>query len=111
MPRVEDTRVTESALTIRDDVRSRRCAKHTMRPIATDVAWSAHVCLSVTNVGHTKTAEPIEMLFGVWTLLRPPNHVLVGSPDRPSNEAVFGGGGCTGPAISGRAVGILNLIR
>jgi len=35
-----------------------------MRPIATDgVAWS--VCLSVTIVSSAKTAEPIEMAFGL----------------------------------------------
>jgi len=37
-----------------------------MRPIVTDVAWSAG--LSVTILGPAKTAEPIEIPFGLWTL-------------------------------------------
>ena len=43
-----------------------------MRPVVTDrVAWSAgrSVGLSVTIVSPTKTAEPIEVPFGVWTRL------------------------------------------
>ena len=37
-----------------------------MRPIGTDgVAWS--LGLSVTIVSPTKTAEPIEMPFGLWS--------------------------------------------
>jgi len=36
-----------------------------MRPIFTDVAWS--VGLSVTIVSPVKTAEPIDMSFGLWT--------------------------------------------
>ena len=39
-----------------------------MRPIATDeVAWS--VSLSVTTMSPAKMAEPIEMPFGLWTLV------------------------------------------
>jgi len=45
-----------------------------MRPVATDgEAWS--LCLSVTIVSPAKTAEPIEMLFGMWTRLGQRNHV------------------------------------
>ena len=51
-----------------------------MRPVATDVAWSVCVCASV---GHNrepyKTAEPIEMPFGLWTWLSPKTHVLSGA--------------------------------
>jgi len=36
------------------------------------------VCLSVTVVSPAKTAEPIEMPFGLWTLVGPRNHVLDG---------------------------------
>jgi len=39
-----------------------------MRPIATDgVAWSVglSVCLSVTTVSPAKTAEPIDVPFGM----------------------------------------------
>jgi len=39
-----------------------------------DVAWS--VGLSVKIVSPAKAAEPIEMLFGVWTRVGPGNHVL-----------------------------------
>jgi len=47
-----------------------------MRSIATDgVAWS--VCLSVCNGDEPrKTAEPTEMLFGMWAPVGPSNHVL-----------------------------------
>jgi len=45
-----------------------------MRPVVTDrVAWSVcqsvgrSLCLSVTAVSPAKTAEPIEMPFGIWT--------------------------------------------
>ena len=36
------------------------------------------VCLSVTIVSPAKTAEPIEMPFGLWTLVGPRKHVLDG---------------------------------
>jgi len=46
-----------------------------MQPIATDgVEWS--VCLSVTTMSAAKTAEPIEIPFGIITRLGPRNHVL-----------------------------------
>ena len=48
-----------------------------VRPIATDVAWSVCLCLLVTAMSCAKTAEPIEMLFGVRTFVGPKNHVLV----------------------------------
>jgi len=43
-----------------------------MRPIATDVAWvdvsvCVCVCLLDATVSVTKTAEPIEMPFELWT--------------------------------------------
>jgi len=48
-----------------------------MGPVVTDgVVWS--VCLSVTIVNPAKTAEPIEMPFGLWTRVGPMNHVLDG---------------------------------
>jgi len=49
-----------------------------MRLTVTDrVAWS--VGLSVTLVSPAKTAEPTEMLFGLWAWMGPRNHVLDGS--------------------------------
>ena len=51
-----------------------------MRSIVTDqVVWS--VGRSVTLVSPAKTAEPIEMPFGLWAGMGPRNHVLVGSPE------------------------------
>ena len=48
-----------------------------MRPIVTDrVAWS--VGLSLTQVNPAKTAEPIEMPFGLWVRMVPKNHKLDG---------------------------------
>jgi len=41
------------------------------------------VCLSVTIVNHAKTAEPIEIPFGMWTRVGPVNYVLDRSPDLP----------------------------
>jgi len=50
-----------------------------MQPIATDrVARSAGLCLSVTLVSPAKTAEAIEMPFGLKTQVGPGNHVLDG---------------------------------
>ena len=39
------------------------------------------VCRSVTLVSPAKTAETIEMPFGLRTRVGPGNHVLDGSPD------------------------------
>ena len=52
-----------------------------VRPIATDVVWSVCMCLLVTTVSCAKTAEPVEMPFGVWTRVGPRNHVLGRSRD------------------------------
>ena len=60
-----------------------------MRSIVRDrVAWS--VCLSVTLVRPAKTAEPIEMPFGLKTRVGPENYVVDGSPDPPWEGAIFG---------------------
>ena len=62
-----------------------------MRSAVTDrIAWFVGLYRSVgLSVCHTsepcKTAEPIEMPFGLSTLVGPRNHVLYGSPD-PSWE-------------------------
>jgi len=50
-----------------------------MRPIVSDrVAWSGRrsVGLSLTVVSPAKTAEPIEMPFGIWTRVGVRKHVL-----------------------------------
>ena len=54
-----------------------------MRPIAAEqVAWSAgrSVCHD-RELSDAKMAEPIEMSFGIWTLVGPKNHVVDGSPE------------------------------
>jgi len=43
------------------------------------------VSLFVILVSPAKTAEPIEMLFGLRTRVGPENHVLDGGPDRRGN--------------------------
>ena len=44
-----------------------------------DVACaSLSVCLLVTTVSPTKTDEPIEVPFGLWTRVGPRNHVFPG---------------------------------
>jgi len=45
------------------------------------VAW--RVCLFVTKRLPAKTAEPIEMPFGMWARVGPSNHVLDGGRDPP----------------------------
>jgi len=60
-----------------------------MWPIVTNrVAWS--VCRSVTLVSPEKTAEPIEMQFGLRTRVGPQNYVLDGGPDPPWEGAMGG---------------------
>jgi len=69
-----------------------------MRPIATDgVAWSIDLLVglsggkSVTTVSPAKTAERIEMPFGMWTLMFPRNHVLDGLSHPHTRRSNFGG--------------------
>jgi len=52
------------------------------------------VCRSVTIASPAKTAEPIEMLFGLWTRLGSGNHVLDGGhcPDPSIEMGNFDGG-------------------
>ena len=49
------------------------------------------VCRSVTLVSPAKTAETIEIPFGLRTRVGPGNHVLDGSPD-PMGRGNFEGG-------------------
>ena len=51
-----------------------------MQPIVTDRVESS-VGRSLTLVSPAKTAEPIEMLFELWTRVGPGNHVLDVGPD------------------------------
>jgi len=50
------------------------------------------VCQSVMIVSPAKTAEPIEMLFGSWTLMGPRNHVLNGIQIPHEKGQVWGEG-------------------
>ena len=60
-----------------------------MRPTAADrVAWSVY--LSVYNDREPcKRAEPVEMPFGMWTLVGQRNCVLGGGPDPPPREGTL----------------------
>jgi len=39
---------------------------------------------------YAKTAEPIEMPFGLWACMGPGNHVLDGDPEYPWEWAIIG---------------------
>jgi len=56
-----------------------------------------------------KTAEPIEMLYGMWTCGSPGNHVLGGGPDPFICWGSFGGRTWARPDFA--AVDILTVIR
>jgi len=67
-----------------------------MRPIATDgVACSVgrSVCRSDTTVSCAKTAEPIEMTFGMWTPVGPRKPCIRWGPNPPYEEAILRGKG------------------
>jgi len=49
------------------------------------------VCLSVTIVSHAKTGEPIEMPFGLRTLVGPSNHILDGVQIPPWEGSILRG--------------------
>jgi len=51
------------------------------------------VCQSVTLVSPAKTAEPIEMPFGLWAQTGPRNHVLDGVHIPPREGAILRGQG------------------
>ena len=50
------------------------------------------VCLLVTTVSPTKTAEPIEVPFAIWTQLGPGSHVLGGLPGSSTGKGNYFGG-------------------
>jgi len=62
------------------------------RYIQPTVTVSLSVCWSVTIVSPAKTAEPIQMPFGLWTRVGPGNYVLDGDPD-PNAKINFEGEG------------------
>jgi len=66
-----------------------------VQPIVTDgAAWSVgrSASLSATIVSPAKTAEPIDMPFGMWTWVGPKNCVLDGV-QIPDGKGQFEGGG------------------
>ena len=48
-------------------------------------------------------AEPIEMPFGLWTLVGPGNHVLDGGPHPPREEAILRGEGAANCKVQGHS--------
>jgi len=56
---------------------------------------SSVVCRSVTLVSPAKTAEPIEMPFGLSDRVGPRNHVLDGGSDPPWEGAILKGKGAS----------------
>jgi len=66
-----------------------------MQPIVTDgVAWSVgqSVDLSVMIASYAKTAELIELSFGLWTRVVPRNLVLDGSRSPSGRDSFWGKG-------------------
>ena len=60
-----------------------------MRPIATDVWRGRSVSRSCNGHVSCKTAEPIEMPFGMWGGVGHSNHVLDEGLDRPEERAIL----------------------
>ena len=52
---------------------------------------SSMLCPSVTVVSPAKMVQPIEMLFGLMTVMGPTNHVLDGGPDPPLEGPILRG--------------------
>ena len=63
-----------------------------MRPVATVVAWSVWLSLSVGNNRdlHKTAAEPMEMPFDLWIPVAPRNPVTCGGSDAPLERAMLG---------------------
>jgi len=66
------------------------------------VVASVSVGLLIATVCCAKTAEPVEVPFGVWTRGGPRNHVLDGSPDSSGRMGSFGGGREISPVVKYR---------
>jgi len=67
------------------------------------------VCLLITNVSCAKTAEPIEIPFGIWTRVGPGIRVLTGGFGSTTGNGTFGGYISACPNLT--AVDILNVVR
>jgi len=67
--------------------------------VDTAYSYSLSVCMLVCHdLEPAKTAEPIQMPFGLWTRVGPGNHVLDGDPDPNAKINSEGGraGHCKG---------------
>jgi len=53
-----------------------------------------------TAVSYAKTAEPIEMPFGLWAQVGPRKHVLEGGPDPHAKRQFLGERTCPGMATN-----------
>ena len=73
--------------TCRTTIRLHCYAQHKMETIVT-VVCSAYMLETIMNCGIT--AEPIEMLRGMWTHGGPRNDVLAGDPNTPQEEHFWG---------------------
>jgi len=72
------------------------------RPIGTlsfpIILRSVCVCLLVTTASCAKTAEPIDVLFGIRTRVGPLSHVLDGGLEDPPGNGKFGAS--LGPSVN-----------
>ena len=68
-----------------------------------------YVCLLITNVSCAKTAEPIEIPFGIWARVGPGIRVLTGGFGSTTGNGTFGGYISACPNLT--AVDILNVVR
>jgi len=73
-----------------------------MRAIDSDLIV---VCVLDTTVGRAITDKPTEMLFAIWTLVGPGNHVLDGDHDPLTGRGILGRG------HTWAALSIPNVIR
>ena len=61
-----------------------------MQPVATKAGVvRLCVCLLDTTVSRAKTDELIQTLFGLWSVMRPRNHVLGGGAWIPQGKGYF----------------------
>ena len=64
-----------------------------MQPIGTDLASlvCVTVCLLVVTISYDRTAEPVNMQFGMWTQVGPRSHVRRGSGSPKLFNAILTG--------------------
>jgi len=68
-----------------------RCSVVCMTCLSVCVCIGLGVYVSVDHsCEHYKMAKPIDIPFGLWTQVRPRNHVLAGDPDSPGEVQFLG---------------------